>query len=613
MPPAPGQPAKPSPPTQGGALAQARALLDSGKADECLARLRVLAQRKPTDGPVQAACAEVLYRTGQAAAAEFHARRAIGLLGDDATLTLLLANTLSGQGKSDEALTVLRKAAQTWPDNPHVLEALIGRLDDSYLLDEAERLCSGATGGAGGTGGAAHGSVAIRILHSGILHRLGRGPEATTLLRALQTDVPHDPHPAVQLASLLNYDPTAEPEQVAAAHRRAGMLMADHTGPPPWPVARPTNPEKPLRVGVLSPDFSAHSVAFFAKPLVAGLKAAGCRTHCYHVGSTRDRVTQWFSSTADRFVYLPASSSFTIAQAIRDDEIDVLFELAGYTAGNRQAVVSLRPAPVQVTAIGYPSTTGNPAVQARLVDSLTDPPGSERLCTERLMRVDPCFLCYSPPEGDDLVATRPPIDPAGSEPITFGSFNALMKLSPPLLSRWRAILEAVPGSRLLLKGSDALGEAGTRAFQRTLADAGVPLERVELLTLRRTRAEHFRLYHRVDIALDTFPYNGTTTTCEALLMGVPVVAFAGRTHAARVSMSLLAATGVPELAARDEEGYLALAVELANDRRRLAEYHRTLRARLLSSSLCDVAAYGRHLGEALRGVWRQACELAAGS
>jgi predicted O-linked N-acetylglucosamine transferase (SPINDLY family) len=254
---------------------------------------------------------------------------------------------------------------------------------------------------------------------------------------------------------------------------------------------------------------------------------------------------------------------------------------------------------VIVTAIGYPNTTGLPAVGWRVVDSVTDPPGSEPACSERLLRLDPCFLCYRPP--DDAPA---PSMPAEDAPITFGSFNNSSKVSQRTARLWSAVLAACPGSRLVLK-SMTLADPDVRAsVERRLVDAGIAAERIDLIGATASRAAHLALYSRVHVALDTVPYNGTTTTCEALWMGVPVIALSGDRHAARVSESLLRAAGHPEWIAGTESAYVDLAVGLARDRAQLAHARQSLRDELRASPLLDAEAYGARFRAALRHAWQ---------
>jgi predicted O-linked N-acetylglucosamine transferase (SPINDLY family) len=317
-------------------------------------------------------------------------------------------------------------------------------------------------------------------------------------------------------------------------------------------------------------------------------------------------IERRYRELTDEWVEAAAMDDATLDAAIRMRRIDVLLELSGHTNGGRLRALDRKPAPVIVTAIGYTNTTGHPAVDVRIVDSITDPPGSEAFATERLVRIDPCFLCFTPPE-DAGTPTLPPVD----APITFGSFNLAAKIAPEAIAMWSAAMAAVPGSRLLLK-CRTLVDPGTRQrLVDRLVAGGIAADRVETLAYSRSVADHLALYSRMHVALDTFPYHGATTTCEALWMGVPVVTLVGDRHAARVGASLLAAAGWPELVASTTEEFARRAAGLATDRSRLAEFRATARDRLRASPLLDSAAYAARFHAALRECWRRHCGTAA--
>jgi predicted O-linked N-acetylglucosamine transferase (SPINDLY family) len=239
---------------------------------------------------------------------------------------------------------------------------------------------------------------------------------------------------------------------------------------------------------------------------------------------------------------------------------------------------------------------------------MADPPGaSDAHHTELLVRLDPVFLCFQP--AADAPDVAPPPSTQG-EPFTFGSFNALVKVSEPALDLWARLLRSVEGSRLLLKDKSLADPARQAALRRRFQDRGVAGDRILCRGWTPSDADHYAAYHRVDVALDPFPYNGTTTTCEALWMGVPVVALAGSRHSGRVGASLLSAVGLPELVASDGEAYMAAAADLARDPGRLAALRTGLRARLAASPLCDGPGFARAFEGALRGLWRQACARA---
>ncbi|HEY6837624.1 MAG TPA: hypothetical protein VI389_02660, partial [Geobacteraceae bacterium] len=290
-----------------------------------------------------------------------------------------------------------------------------------------------------------------------------------------------------------------------------------------------------------------------------------------------------------------------LADLIRADGIDILVDLAGHTSGNRLRMFTLKPAPVQVTWLGYPATTGLAAMDYRITDAVADPEGSaDRLHTERLVRLSHGFLCYAPPQ------EAPPLSPPPCEEngfITFGSFNNPAKMGRETLNLWGDVLRDVPGSRLFLKNKIFAEKKTCRFFLDRLAEAGIQPQRVTFAPHTPSLEGHLGCYGSVDIALDTFPYNGTTTTCEALWMGVPLVTLSGDRHASRVGSSLLSRLGLEELVARTPEEFGVLTVGLASDRARLTALRSTLRGRMQTSPLCDTTLFAMQMEAAYRQMW----------
>jgi protein O-GlcNAc transferase len=294
-----------------------------------------------------------------------------------------------------------------------------------------------------------------------------------------------------------------------------------------------------------------------------------------------------------------------LAQHIHEDGVDILVDLAGHTANNRLLTFARKPAPVQVSWLGYPNTTGLLSMDYRLTDARADPPGmTETLYTEALLRLSECFLCFQCPEDAPDVG---PLPSGVSGGITFASFNNLAKMTPEVMRMWSEILRSVPGSRLLLK-SRATGDKDVRKRLTALfASMGAAEGQVQFRGPMPDHRDHMATYNQVDIALDTFPYNGTTTTCEALWMGVPVISLAGQVHAARVGVSLLTQVGLADLAAPDEESYIATAVRLSQDQGGLAAIRWRLRSAMRNSTLCDAVGFTRALEQAFRDKWSEWC------
>jgi protein O-GlcNAc transferase len=260
---------------------------------------------------------------------------------------------------------------------------------------------------------------------------------------------------------------------------------------------------------------------------------------------------------------------------------------------------------VQVTYLGYPATTGLPAIDYRLTDAVADPEGEGEFYTEELVRLPDCFLCYQPLRNAPAVKVLPAADRGY---ITFGSFNNLAKITPEVVALWSDVVKAVPDSRLLIK-NPSLTDPNRRAqYYQLFRSHGISDDRVELLGHTPTREEHLALYGRVDIGLDTFPYNGTTTTCEALWMGVPVLTMTGNRHAGRVGKSLLKCIGLDDWVADSPEQFIIRATDLAADLFGLAAMRQGLRDRLAASLLCDSDAFACKVEAAYRGMWRHWCD-----
>jgi predicted O-linked N-acetylglucosamine transferase (SPINDLY family) len=363
----------------------------------------------------------------------------------------------------------------------------------------------------------------------------------------------------------------------------------------------------------VSGDFRQHSVAHFIAPVIARHDRAQYLVYCYsNIRPERhDAMTRRLREAADLWRDVAALSDHDLATFIAADGIDILVDLSGHTSGNRLGAFAHRSAPVQMSWIGYPDTTGLPAMDYRLTDAWADPVGeADDRATETLLRIPDGFLCYSPsPDTQGTPECSPPPHELNGF-VTFGSLNNLAKINDSVVACWSAILRSVPASCLLLKGA-ALADARVRErIARRFGEHGVEASRLELLTYTASTADHLACYRRVDIALDTFPYNGTTTTCEALWMGVPVVTFTGHTHASRVGLSLLQRIGLAEFAVDNLDDYAARAIALANDGPRLATLHASLRERMRASPLMDNAGFCARLENCYRQAWQQWCEKA---
>lgn len=574
------------------AIAAALSQAASGKMPQAVASIQRLVQRHPADVELNHTLGILLLKSGQAAQARYYFERAIKGAPDRAGLHSNMGAALATDRKWTEAIPWFRRSIELDPSHAPgwagLAQGLADIQDFDNAADAATQLVTLRPDLADGYN---NGALALA--------NAGRIQEAVTLARRGSAALPADSSIHRNLTGLLAYTAEVETPQFVDQCRATGkLLMADAGRPAPFDG--PRDPARRLRVGFLSSDLRRHSVAFFLEPILEHHDRAAIHTVCYMTSEDTDDFTTRLRSLSDSWVDASRLNAAALAERIRSDRIDILIELCGYSRGGRLAVMARRPAPVQATFLGWPTTTGVPTIDWRIVDSITDPPGSEHLSTERLLRLDPCFLCYRPP------ADAPEVF-APAAGITFGSFNVLNKLGPETTALWSRVLNATPDSRLILKAA-ALDRESTRTrILEHFGTHGIAPARIDLLSRTASLTDHLRLYSRVDIALDTTPYNGTTTTCEALYMGVPVVTLVGKAHASRVGATLLHAVGLDDLTAPDPDQFVSIASQLANDAARRVTLRTSLRARLLSSVLCDGPAYARRFDSALRAMWSVWC------
>jgi predicted O-linked N-acetylglucosamine transferase (SPINDLY family) len=574
----------------------------AGRSDQAEQALRRLVQRTPNDPGALAALGALLFELERPDQAVFFLDRAAALAPHDPALHQTRAETLIAARNFPAALAAARLAASLAPDDAPAIMLRGKALEHAGELDAAEADYRRAI--------KLDPKLAMAHCHLADLLLLTGEPEAA--YAAAKNTAPADPteflHQAT-VATFSNYASGLSPAAVRADHDETARRCLAVPRPPVPPYQGTPDPDRPLRVAFLSPDFVDHSVSYFFEPLLEHLPT-DLRPYGYFASRKSDGVTARLRARCVGWHTLPAPNEAQVIALLRADRIDVAVDLAGYTNHSLLWTLRQRVCPVQATYLGYPNTTALPHMDARLVDSITDPQGpADALASERLVRLDPCFLCYRLPA--DAPPLPPPGTPAPARPPTFGSFNLLGKCSAEAIDLWTSILRALPAARLLLKdGSFAHSDARKRTAAR-FAARGIDPSRLDLLAKAPTRAEHLRLYERVDVALDPFPYNGTTTTCEALAMGVPVVTLAGNMHAGRVGASLLSAVGLPDLVADTPRRYAAVATALVQDTPRLAALRgpgpQGLRARLAASPLGDAPAHARRFAAAVRDLWRGWC------
>ncbi|MCI0460903.1 MAG: hypothetical protein L0Z62_28475 [Gemmataceae bacterium] len=400
------------------------------------------------------------------------------------------------------------------------------------------------------------------------------------------------------LATLL-YDPDVSPEHLHAEHRRWGDLHAPPSLRRPFPQ-RLVEPGRRLRVGYVSPDFRRHALASFLEPILRHHDRQTVEVFCYAEVASPDEMTERLRGLAEHWRLTVGLSDEQVAEQVQRDGIEVLVDLAGHTLNNRLGVFARQPAPVQVSYLGYPCSTGVAAIGWRLGDGVTDPQGEEAPAGEGVVRLAGCFCCYAPPREVEQSEGLPE-ERAGA--VTFGSLHKLEKLNERVLDVWGRLLDQVPTARLLVCRHVLHGATAQRLRER-LAQRGLGPGRVRLERVEAAGRRHLGAYGRVDVLLDCWPWGGHTTACEALWMGVPVVTLRGSHQAGRLTASVLECLGLGDLVARTEEEYVRVAAGLAGERGRRAELRAGLRARMLASPLCDGESFTRGLEQAYRRLAR---------
>src|SRR5262245_35227212 len=573
-----------------------------GRPAEAEASCREALRLRPNHPEAHLNLGNALKDLGRPAEAEASYREALRLRPNYPGAHGNLGNVLSALGRPAEAEASCREALRLLPNSPQAHSNLGIALAEQGKLDEADA--------------AARQAIGIKSNYpeayanlGAALSKQGKLDEAVAAYRQAIGIKSNYPEAHSNLLLCLNYDNQLTNDHLFAAHREWDERYGQRD-PTFTTYDNDRDATRRLRIGYLSPDFREHSVAYFVEPLLRGHDRQKVEVFCYAELTRPDSVTTRLQELADHWLVTVGLSDQRLAERIRTDGIDILVDVAGHTARNRLLVFARKPAPLQVTWLGYPNTTGLKAIDYRLVDAVTDPVGeADAWASETLVRLKDGFLCYRGLR-DGPEPTPPPCLKTGI--VTFGSFNNPAKVSTATFDAWAKLLTRLPQARLILKGISFV-DASTRAlFLARLSERGVAADRVELFPPLPGHAEHLALYRRVDIALDPFPYNGTTTTCEALWMGVPVITLRGHRHAGRVGASPLTQIGLTDLIAHSIEEYVEIAVALAGKPGRLDELHRLLRSRVAASPLCDEGAFASKMEAAFRSMWQHWCAASPG-
>lgn len=581
----------------------AQRLIDRSRLEDARAWLLRALAKAPGDAPGNSLASFVLLSLGEPDRALYYAERAAREAPRDARFRINVGNALAQLGRFTEAERVFREALALDPGLSEAGAGLSHALLTQRRWFDAREVARAALG---------YDPENAKLLGNYVacVGALGRPREAVRLLRGAVARASQDLDLLSTLANATSYAGALSPEEVFAAHRSFGEALERLPAPAPPPFANPPDPDRRLRVGLLSPDLRAHAVAFFIEPAVERLERERFEVVCYHASAAEDGVSARLRAKSDAWRAVARLSAGDLASLIRKDGVDVLIDLAGHTAGNRLVALQLRPAPVQATYLGYHNTTGMRAVDWRIVDSVTDPVGAEPFSVERLRRLDPCFLCYRPPSG---FGPPTPLPAQRNGFVTVGAFNSISKLDDDVAALWARVLDAIPSARLVLMHNALLQPEARDEVRDRLVDAGADAARLEARAPTSGPAELFDAWDGIDFALDTFPFNGATTTCEGAYRGVPTVTMLGDRSASRVGASINRALGLDDLVADSPEHYVRIAAGLAADLPRLAAIRASLPARLASGPLGDEAAFARRFGEAIRAMWRDWCATRSGA
>jgi protein O-GlcNAc transferase len=535
----------------------------------------------------------VLLDRGEVAAAEQAFRSALQLRPDYVAAAFNLGNALQRAGRLDEAVAIYRAITRHHPRfapahlNVGQILLLAGRLEPAAVAFEAALAADPTSGDACNNLG-------------NVAKDQGNLDGALDWYRKALELSPDNHIAHSNLVYALLFHPAFDESAIQAEHERWRQRHAAAFEAQPVVHSNDRRPGRRLRIGYVSPFFTAHVVGWNLLPLLRHHDRSQFEIFCYSDALRPDEVTAEFRQRSSQWRESASWSMARLAHQIRADQVDVLVDLTLHMAQNRLLTFAQRPAPVQATFAGYPGTTGLRAIRHRLTDEFLDPIGRSGPYTEESLRL-PSFWCFLP-RGDEPDVG--PLPAAATGRLTFGCLNNFCKVTAPTLQLWSQVLRAVPDSRLLLLA--ATGDHRTRTLA-LLARDGIHADRVEFVP-RLGHREYMATYQRIDIALDTLPYQGHTTSCDALFMGVPVVTLIGQTVVGRAGLSQLSNLGLTDLITHSDAEFVAVATRLARDLTRLAELRATLRSRMQASPLMDAAGFTLSIENAFQSMWRTYCD-----
>jgi predicted O-linked N-acetylglucosamine transferase (SPINDLY family) len=567
--------------------------LNAGDPEGAIKALAPLVDRQPQRHGSMLQLGLALVRIGNRTAAEAAFTRASG--STHPPFLRLLAQRVYEHNYWQEAIAVLKRALELAPGDIPTLEALARLNWEVYQLSEAEDLCRQV--------------LVLDPTNSEVPYMLnalpGRRGDASAHLAAVEAHYARLGDPGSRLASSIAmaslYVDDRSPEQVAALHRQlATPIEAGCPSPPAF--ANALDPERPLRLGLVSGDFHRqHPVNLFMLPLLERLDPSQFAVNVYHTGTMHDDYTARAQAAAQQWHEAGRLDDPALQRRIMADGVDLLIDLAGHTSSHRLGVFALRAAPVQLTFLGYPHSTGLSRIDWLIGDPHVTPADHGPLFSEGIAQLPGSVFCWSPVDDYPLPPPRP-----ADAPLVLGSFNNIMKLSPRTIGLWAAVLRDLPQARLLLK-APSLGDASVvKRFTGLFASEGIDPERL-ILEGPEELGRMMQRYGGIDIALDPTPYNGGTTTLQALWMGVPVIALRGGNFVGRMGASFLTTLGQPDWIAQDDDGYRAIARQLVDQLPSLRQGRAALRQRMAHSGLSDLDRYAADVQVLLRRIWRHHC------
>jgi predicted O-linked N-acetylglucosamine transferase (SPINDLY family) len=561
---------------------------DAGRLDEAEALLEQVLALEPDNVDALHELGLIRLNANQTEQGLSMLSRAADASPDNARFWMNLAIALKRAERFADAIPRWQRAIELSPNDPMPFDQLanclreLGRLHEA--VDAYERLHG------------RFGPTPIGLSHLGqVLNDQGKIDEAIEVTRRALELQPTYTHAHSNLLLLTNYSEKLTDQEIAAEHRRFGARF-----PTPPPLARPlrTGTDHRIRIGYLSPDFRQHSVAFFIWRILGGHDRARFDVRCYSDVAKGDVVTEHLRKLPEHWLDVAGVPDKQLADRIAADQLDILVEIAGHTAHNRLPMLGARRlAPVQVSYLGYPNTTGLSTIDYRITDAIADPPGTtDSLHSEKLIRLPDAFFCYVRP-GDFPDVVPPPVTRRSDGVVTFAVFANFPKVRPPMMELWAKILHRVARSRLMFQNKSMQDPPTRDALVRFFTDRGIAADRIDPRGWLDF-PDHLRLHGDVDIFLDTAPFAGHTTTCHAMWMGVPVITLPGRPHRSRMGASVLTNVGLQELIAGNEDDYVRIACELAADVPRLSKLRASLRQRMVDSPLLDGPRFVRNLESA---------------